>query len=303
MKVNFLLPTDTTVRSQVEAICKELHRKVVKELDVSPLDSRRGKLLTCRGQAVKSKISYSTDTWTTKQMVFSFCGVIGSWIDDDWNLIERLIDFRHLEQHEHKGKHGAKAFVESARKRGHLDLMSIVLLLNTALIANIFALIHFLALTMDNVSSNDVLARTLGQLLTKYDVEFDPVNGQIRCMPHVINLVVQKILSVLCDAQVSSDSVADPDVEDYHPTTKRYPVHYDPSEDADLAALEEEYDHKNTDSVQEKEDSDEDFDDDDDDDDGGEGEDEEGAPKPKKSKEQSPIIRVRINSLVVYERN
>lgn len=59
-------------------------------------------------------------------MVFSFCGVIASFIDDDWNLIEHLIDFRRLNLEDHKGKEAANAFVRSARKRGRLDLISTV---------------------------------------------------------------------------------------------------------------------------------------------------------------------------------
>lgn len=94
---------------------------------------------------------------------------------------------------------------------------------------------------MDNASSNDTLARKLATLLTKYGSEFEVKDGQIRCLPHVINLVVQKILSVLCDAQGSHD-VANPDVEDYFPLSKHLPIHYDPTTDADLANLEAEYD-------------------------------------------------------------
>ena len=42
-------------------------------------------------------------------MVFTFAGTIANFIDDDWNLIERLVDFHHLEDDEHKGQYAAKA--------------------------------------------------------------------------------------------------------------------------------------------------------------------------------------------------
>ncbi|KAG8944484.1 hypothetical protein FRC04_001796, partial [Tulasnella sp. 424] len=135
MQVNFKLPSDTTVRNTVARICQDLHKVIVEEL-----------------ASVKSKISYSQDTWTTKQMVFSFAGVIASFIDDDWNLIERLIDFRRLNPEDHKGKAAAKTFIRSARKRGRLDLISPIPP----------------TLTMDNATSNDVLARSLATLLVEW---------------------------------------------------------------------------------------------------------------------------------------
>ncbi|KAG8940951.1 hypothetical protein FRC04_004865 [Tulasnella sp. 424] len=89
---------------------------------------------------------------------------------------------------------------------------------------------------MDNATSNDVLARSLATLLVKYDVQFDSKSGQIRCLPHVINLVVQQILSKL-----SSSDVADPDVDDYYNEAKKHSVHYDPNNDPDVQELEDEY--------------------------------------------------------------
>ena len=52
------------------------------------------------GQAVNSKIAYSTDTWTTQQMVYTFACTIGSFVNEDWELIERVVDFKVLEDKE-----------------------------------------------------------------------------------------------------------------------------------------------------------------------------------------------------------
>ncbi|KAI0060903.1 hypothetical protein BV25DRAFT_1806709, partial [Artomyces pyxidatus] len=95
-------------------------------------------------------------------------------------------------------------------------------------------ILHFLALTMDNAITNDVLARILAKLLMKrYGVPFHPENGQIRCLAHVVNLVVQKILSTALEAD-------DPDIDDYYiRLNKHLPFHYDPESDEDLQALEE----------------------------------------------------------------
>ena len=54
-------------------------------------------------------------------MMFIFAGTIASFIDYDWKLIERLIDFKELAVDDHQGKHAAKAFMKSASSRGGLD--------------------------------------------------------------------------------------------------------------------------------------------------------------------------------------
>ncbi|KAJ3513785.1 hypothetical protein NLJ89_g2755 [Agrocybe chaxingu] len=93
LRTKFYLPSDTTVRNQLAQIFAELHGKVV-----------------CEMTSIKSKIAYATDTWTTRQMVFSFAGTIAQYINDDWELVERIVDFKPLEDKEHEGEHGGLAF-------------------------------------------------------------------------------------------------------------------------------------------------------------------------------------------------
>ena len=76
-------------------------------------------------QEVKSKIAYATDTWTTPQMVYSFACSVACFINDDWELIEHVIDFKPLEDKEHEGLHGGKAFVEGACKVGGFNKISL----------------------------------------------------------------------------------------------------------------------------------------------------------------------------------
>ncbi|KAF8186575.1 hypothetical protein K438DRAFT_1033042 [Mycena galopus ATCC 62051] len=74
----------------------------------------------------------------------------------------------------------------------------------------------------------------LGRLLAqKFDIQFVPDNSQIHCLAHVVNLVVQKMLAVLEEAD-------DPDVVDYYLSNKDLPFHYDPDTDAELRDLEDE---------------------------------------------------------------
>lgn len=70
---------------------------------------------------VKSKIAYATDTWTTLQMVYTFACTIACFINDDWEIIERVIDFKPLEDKEHEGLYNGKAFADGACKIGGLD--------------------------------------------------------------------------------------------------------------------------------------------------------------------------------------
>ncbi|KAI9450260.1 hypothetical protein F5148DRAFT_1290930 [Russula earlei] len=79
LKVKFILLSDTTVRNQLGKIFLELHGKVVHEF-----------------VNVKSRIAYATDTWTTRQMVYTFACTIGSF------------------DKEHEGLYAGKAFMDSA---------------------------------------------------------------------------------------------------------------------------------------------------------------------------------------------
>ncbi|TDL22028.1 hypothetical protein BD410DRAFT_695514, partial [Rickenella mellea] len=84
---------------------------------------------------------------------------------------------------------------------------------------------YIISVTMDNAAVNNVLAHTLATvLLHRYDIHFTPDNGQIRCLPHVVNLVVQKILSDFRKA-------TDPDVDDWYIPNKHEPFHYDIEKD------------------------------------------------------------------------
>lgn len=64
-------------------------------------------------------------------MVFTFAGTIASFINDNWEIVERLVDFYLIEDKEHEGEHAARAFVNSASQRGGLDKMSPILTFRT----------------------------------------------------------------------------------------------------------------------------------------------------------------------------
>jgi hypothetical protein len=57
-------------------------------------------------------------------MVYTFACSVGCFINDDWEIIERVIDFKPLEDKEHEGLYAGKAFAGGARKIGGLNKIS-----------------------------------------------------------------------------------------------------------------------------------------------------------------------------------
>ena len=95
---------------------------------------------------------------------------------------------------------------------------------------------HVLAMCMDNASLCDVIARTVGLILMdKYHLGFHEDNARVCCLAHVVNLVVQKILLTLGEAE-------DPDQDDYYVPNKHLPFHYDIDDDNDLREMEQKED-------------------------------------------------------------
>lgn len=62
-------------------------------------------------------------------MVYTFACTIGSFIDEDWELMQYVVDFQPLAEQDHVGVYAGKAFVESARSVGGLDKVIISCLL------------------------------------------------------------------------------------------------------------------------------------------------------------------------------
>ena len=82
---------------------------------------------------------------------------------------------------------------------------------------------YIIALTTDKAATNDVIACAVRSfLMRKLCIHFTCDNGQINCVTHIVNLVVQAILAAL-------DEADDPDVIDYF--NKDLPIHYDANED------------------------------------------------------------------------
>ena len=93
--------------------------------------------------------------------------------------------------------------------------------------------LYMISLTTDNTSVNDVIIEVTGQIiLQKYNVPYTP-DMHIRCIAHVVNLIVQAFLAAM-------DEADSPDDIDYFLLHKESPIHYDPDDNEDHTAIESE---------------------------------------------------------------
>lgn len=91
-----------------------------------------------------------------------------------------------------------------------------------------------MAMTLDNVSTNDELFRHAARaLLTLYNIDEHP-DRHIRCLAHIINLVVQAILAGLNEA----DDCNEDEGKDNYLQNKGEPIYYDVSKDPTQIELE-----------------------------------------------------------------
>jgi hypothetical protein len=90
-----------------------------------------------------------------------------------------------------------------------------------------------ISVSTDNASVNDVIIAAVAQIrLAGYGIPPSP-NLHIRCVCHVVNLVVQAILAVLGEAD-------NPDAVDYYTLNKEQPLHLDIDPDPDQIELDSE---------------------------------------------------------------
>jgi hypothetical protein len=124
------------------------------------------------------RFSFTSDLWTNKGKDRGFMSLTCHYIDDGWHLRKRTINFTPLPS-SHTGKNISQA-IHDKLVLWNLDKKAFCLVL-------------------DNSSANDVCIRELLNTSIKDEL---PANGSIfhqRCGCHILNLIVQDGLSVLCD--------------------------------------------------------------------------------------------------------
>ncbi|GJT32701.1 zinc finger BED domain-containing protein RICESLEEPER 2 [Tanacetum coccineum] len=116
-------------------------------------------------------IHLTTDTWTSTCQKINYMVITAHFIDDDWVMHKRVINFKRINSH--RGEDIGRVLLKCINGWGIKNVMTI---------------------TVDNITSND---RALKYLIEHLPSMYD--NGKyfhIRCMTHIINLVVKDGLKV-----------------------------------------------------------------------------------------------------------
>jgi hypothetical protein len=121
---------------------------------------------------VNTKISIALDAWTSNNHL-SFLAIKGYYINNSWQLREKLLDFIPMRR-----KHtGASMAEEVIKVLSRTDTTS-----------------RLLGLTCDNASNNSVLSQLLEENLEEQSFTWSAKENTIPCLAHVIDLVVQDII-------------------------------------------------------------------------------------------------------------
>ena len=123
-------------------------------------------------------IALSLDVWTSQNHL-PILGVIGHWLTEEFEYREKVLEFKELHG-PHSGENLAAA-VES-------------LLIELGLEQKL------LSITGDNASNNERMVLQLSQNLQKkheINLLFSGLGSYVRCLAHIINLIVKDILGAL----------------------------------------------------------------------------------------------------------
>ena len=120
LKITYLLPSNTTVYNQLVQIFEELHGKVVHEFAVSDIENAHETNLTHNlGHQVQNCIQHRYVDYTSDGS--HIAGTIRCFINNNWKLIEHVVDFKPLAEKDHQELYGGKAFVNGMHEIGGLD--------------------------------------------------------------------------------------------------------------------------------------------------------------------------------------
>ncbi|KAH0781586.1 hypothetical protein KY290_001184 [Solanum tuberosum] len=150
---NYELPSRITVARQCLKIYQEEKQKLKRLV---------------KGQ----RVCITSDTWTSLQN-FTYMVITAHWIDDEWKLQKKILNF--FQTPDHKGETIAKA-IESCL----LD----------------WGIENLLTVTLDNATANDAAITHLkGRISDWKGVIMENIFLHVRCNAHILNLIVKEGLS------------------------------------------------------------------------------------------------------------
>lgn len=143
----------------------------------------------------KSLIHFSVDLWSAPGAKSLF-GAHAQWVDDQYKLRKALLGLPQV-RFSHGGENQAAHFMDIVRD---------------------FKLAHLIGyFTTDNAGSNDTLLESLAKsLLVEYGVRINPKKRRIRCLGHIINLVLSAFL--FADNQTALEEVLEHAIEEEEET-------------------------------------------------------------------------------------
>jgi hypothetical protein len=148
-----------------------LRRRLVETFKIQRLQLKEELAVTCKS------IALSLDIWTSKNHL-PILAIIGHWLTEDFKYQEKVLEFTELH-----GIHSGENLATAVQcTLSELDLESKVI-----------------AITGDNASNNEVMASELYHALKESspEIQFHGVDSYIRCLAHILNLIVKDILRAL----------------------------------------------------------------------------------------------------------
>jgi hypothetical protein len=119
-----------------------------------------------------TRIHFTFDLWTSPNHR-ALLGIVAHWVSVQGTLQHTLLGLRRF-RGRHTGENQAELFWTVAQQfkiEGNIGYF-----------------------TLDNASNNDTAMKCIGAKLQLLGIEFDPVKRRLRCLGHIINLVVKAFL-------------------------------------------------------------------------------------------------------------
>lgn len=144
--------------------------------DIMKLFEERVAVIKSILSKVSSKFSFTIDAWTSKNVI-AFMAIRAHWIDEDWAYRSLIVDFSYIEG-KHSGENLCTHF-DDCLKRFDIPYSKIM------------------AITMDNVYSNNTFMDFLKKHGIKVGIVITATGNRVRCMPNILNLAVQTLFAEL----------------------------------------------------------------------------------------------------------
>jgi hypothetical protein len=157
LKRDIMIPCPTALRKKLQVLYGETEDKIKKSIP----------------QGVK--VSIAADAWTSPNKL-AFLGVLGYWINDDWELEEVLLGFEEIHG-SHTGENMASIIVEVLKRYGIEG--------------------QLLGFTSDSASNNGTLTKALKSELGQMSINWECEHNHICCMAHVMQLILSTFMKEL----------------------------------------------------------------------------------------------------------